>query len=124
MIQLNSPKITSLLSAFLLCAFTLLSSCVALQYGIDTQKNSQFSTFDDLGIDKEEFIRQYGLPTSKSLYNESGMKIETLYYTERVRGFLVTTEFHFVNNVLKRMEKYRIENDLQGQIDDIQQRVR
>ncbi|MDT0676635.1 hypothetical protein [Autumnicola musiva] len=102
--------------SFILLVLTLTSiqSCTSVQYGLDAQKTSKFSTFDDLGVSKEEFIKQYGPPTNKGLYQETpAEKIEKLYYTEKIKSFLVTTEFVFENNILKQMERVETKNNLQ-----------
>lgn len=106
--------ILSKYSAILLI-FTLISvfSCAPAQYGLDARENSKFSTFDNLGIAKEDFLKQYGLPTNKGLYQEtSTRKVEIWYYTERIKDFLVTTEFIFVNDTLKQMERVETSNNL------------
>lgn len=94
-----------------------------MQYGLDAQKTSRFSTFESLGIAKAEFIEQYGPPTNKGLYQRiPGHKVEKLYYTEKIKNFWVTTAFVFENDVLKQME--RIDTDynlpeLQEHLEDI-----
>lgn len=93
-------------SILLLLSLTSVVSCATFQYGFDAQENSRFSTFDNLGIAKEDFLKQYGPPTNKSLYQETpAEKVEKLYYIERIKDFLVTTEFIFKNDVLKQMER-------------------
>jgi hypothetical protein len=93
-------------SILLVLIFTSFLSCAPLQYGFDAKENSKFSTFDNLGIAKQDFIKQYGPPTNKGLYQETpAKKVEKLYYTERIKDFLVTTEFIFENDVLKQMER-------------------
>jgi len=98
----------------ILLIFTLISvfSCAPVQYGFDARENSKFSTFDNLSIAKEDFLKQYGLPTNKGLYQEtSTRKVEKLYYTEKIKDFLVTTEFIFVNDTLKQMERVETRNN-------------
>jgi hypothetical protein len=57
------------------------------------------------------------------LYQETPFKkVEKLYYTEKVKSFLVTTEFVFENNILKQMERIETKNNLQEiqqQLEDI-----
>lgn len=116
-------KLSFLITISLLLSVSI-SSCTSIQYGVDAQKKSSFSEFDDLGIAKEEFIKQYGIPTSKGLYKEGIVKVERLYYTEKLRGFLVTTVFTFEDAILKEMKKVEIKNDIQGQLDDIERQTR
>ena len=100
----------------ILLLFTLISvlSCTPLKYGFGAQENSKFSTFDNLGIAKEDFIKQYGPPTNKGLYQETpAKKVEKLYYTEKIKNFLVTTEFIFENDILKQMERVETRNNLE-----------
>ena len=105
----NSSKYCLIL---LLLIFTSTLSCVPLQYGFDAQENSKFSTFDNLGIAKEDFLKKYGTPTNKSLYQKTpAKKVEKLYYTEKIKDFLVTTEFIFENDVLKQMERVETRNN-------------
>jgi len=101
--------------SYILLILALISvfSCAPIQYGFDAQENSKFSTFDDLGIAKEDFIKQYGHPTNKGLYQETpAKKVEKLYYTEKIKDFLVTTEFIFENNLLIQMERVETRNIL------------
>lgn len=98
----------------ILLIFTLISvfSCTPVQYGFDARENSQFSTFDNLGIAKEDFLKQYGLPTNKGLSQEIPIrKAEILYYTEKIKDFLVTTEFIFINNTLTQMNRIETINN-------------
>jgi hypothetical protein len=105
----NSSKYYLIL---LLLIFTSTLSCVPLQYGYDAQENSNFSTFDNLGIAKQDFLKQYGPPTNKGLYQETPTKkVEKLYYTEKIKKFLVTTEFIFENDILKQMERVETRNN-------------
>lgn len=98
----------------LLVMFVPVFSCAPVQYGFDARANSKFSTFDGLGIAKEEFIKQYGPPTNKGMYQRTpAIKIEKLYYTEKIKSFLVTTEFIFEDNVLKKMERVETRNNFQ-----------
>lgn len=96
----------------LLLSLTSVISCATVQYGFDARGSSKFSTFDDLGIAKEEFIKQYGTPTNKGLYQMgTDKKIEKLYYTEQIKSFLVTTAFIFENNILKLMKRVETRNN-------------
>ena len=107
----NFPKYYSILLLLILTSFV---SCAPLQYGFDAQESSKFSTFDNLGIAKEDFLEQYGTPTNKGMYQVTpARKVEKLYYTERIKDFLVTTEFIFENNVLKKMERVETRNNFQ-----------
>lgn len=96
---------SKLVSILLICSLMTAFSCASVQYGFDARENSIFSTFDNLGIAKEDFIKQYGLPTNKAMSEEASGIIERLYYTERIKDFLVTTEFIFLNNSLIKMER-------------------
>lgn len=123
-INLNSKNIVSKCSfILLLLILTPVLSCTSVQYGLDAQNTSRFSTFDDLGIAKQEFIKQYGTPTNKGLFQEApAKKVEKLYYTEKIKSFLVTTEFVFENNILKQMKRIETKNNLQEiqeQLEDI-----
>ena len=101
-------------SILLILIFISLFSCAPVQYGFDARENSKFSTFDNLGIAKEDFIKQYGLPTNKGLYQETpAKKIEKLYFTEKIKDFLVTTEFIFENNILQQMERVETRNNFE-----------
>lgn len=111
----NTRYILSKSSFFLLFALLIsVLSCVPVQYGLDARENSKFSTFNGLGITKGEFIERYGPPTNKGLYQETpAKKVEKLYYTEKVRSFLVTTEFIFENDSLKQMERVETRNNFE-----------
>jgi len=92
-------------SILLICSLMSVLSCNSIQYGFDAKANSKFSTFDNLGMAKNDFIEQYGLPTNKAMSEETSGIIERLYYTERIADFLVTTEFIFLNDKLVKMER-------------------
>ncbi|MBJ7880621.1 hypothetical protein [Gelidibacter salicanalis] len=111
----NGKSILSRCSSILLIlALISVFSCAPLQYSFDARENSKFSTFDNLGIAKEDFIKQYGQPTNKGLYQQTqAKKVEKLYYTEKIKDFLVTTEFIFENNILKQMERVETRNNFQ-----------
>lgn len=96
---------SKLVSILLICSFITAFSCSSVQYGFDAREHSIFSKFNNLGIAKEDFIKQYGLPTNKAMSEEKSGIVERLYYTERIKDFLVTTEFIFLNNSLKKMER-------------------
>ncbi|MDT0644916.1 hypothetical protein RM553_18910 [Zunongwangia sp. F363] len=106
--------ITKCSSILIILTLVSVFSCAPVQYGFDARENSKFSTFDNLGIAKEDFIKQYGHPTNKGLYQEtSAKKVEKLYYTEKIKDFLVTTEFIFENDNLKQMERVETRNNFQ-----------
>ncbi len=72
---------------------------------------SRFSNFDDLGITKKKFIKKYGDPTTKDLFQDDEKNIiETLYYIEEIdydlsKSTPIITAFHFKNGVLVKQEK-------------------
>ncbi|WP_186758765.1 hypothetical protein [Echinicola salinicaeni] len=115
--------VNSSISNFIVIIFLLIStlSCTPVQYGFDARENSKFSTFDNLGVSKEDFIKEYGFPTNKGMYQEGSVtKVEKLYYTEKVKDFLVTTRFIFVNDILEQMERVETINnftEIRGQVE-------
>ncbi|MBD8489205.1 hypothetical protein IFO69_10655 [Echinicola sp. CAU 1574] len=115
---MNLSIISFITLIFILSCFY---SCTPVQYGFDAREYSKFSTFDNLGLSKEDFIKQYGPPTNKGLFQEtSATKVEKLYYTEKIKDFLVTTRFIFVNNSLEQMERVETINnftEIRGQVE-------
>lgn len=120
-ISFTHPLTTPYIMGLLLISFISLNSCVPAQYGFDAQSNSKFATFSELGIDKDAFIHQYGMPTNKGLHATSEDNvIEKLYYTEKIRSFLVTTLFVFENNVLVQMERVETGNNPQEILEQLE----
>lgn len=74
--------------------------------GISAQKentSSKFVNFEELGIQKELFIKQFGKPISKDLkHDEDRNTIETLIYKEELEKgkSIVLTKFTFKNRIL------------------------
>ena len=65
--------------------------------------SSKFVNFEELGIQKELFIKQFGRPISKDLqYDEDENTIETLIYKEELEKgkTIVLTKFTFKNRIL------------------------
>lgn len=58
----------------------------------------------EIGMDKENFIREFGKPYSASVRKkENGDSLETLFYKEEINKgvwYIVTTSFVFINNKL------------------------
>ncbi|PLB85211.1 hypothetical protein C0T31_12130 [Dysgonamonadaceae bacterium] len=71
-------------------------------YG-NSNKTSMFANFDELGMDKDSFLKKFGTPTNKEIYvDDQNNLIEVLYYTELLNydKIAVTTKFRFKNNIL------------------------
>ena len=89
--------------------FILLIYCLIAQTQIKNKDDiSIFSDFEQLGIQKEDFINQFGPPTAKDMaYDDHKNKIETLHYIEFLNVGLIDegkiillTKFTFRNNEL------------------------
>ena len=90
----------------------VLSSAVCLLFfssSFTSQKASKFNSSDiTLGMDKTEFIKNYGEPFNKdaSLTND-GKSEETLFYKEELYNgtwYIVTTAFTFVDGKLTKQK--------------------
>ena len=71
-------------------------------YG-NSNKTSMFANFDELGMDKDSFLKKFGTPTNKEIYvDDQNNLIEVLYYTELLNydKIAVTTKFRFKNGIL------------------------
>lgn len=78
-----------------------------------TNQTSIFANFDQLGMDKDSFLKKFGTPTSKEIYvDEQNNLIEVLYYTELLNYDMiaVTTKFRFKNGILIDQKKEEIAN--------------
>lgn len=72
-------------------------------------KVSVFADFEQLGILKDSFISQYGMPVAKDMVCDSHAdKIETLHYIEFLdKGkVIVNTKFIFVNKELIEQKSF------------------
>lgn len=84
-------------------------------------KNSQFSAFNDLGIEQKYFIEKYGLPTTKELYYEKDSLCEVLNFVELLDDrIVISTRFLFKNNLLYEVRSSVVEIGLSKEVlDDI-----
>jgi hypothetical protein len=79
----------------------------------NTNKTSMFANFDQLGMDKNSFLKKFGTPTNKEIYvDDQNNLIEVLYYTELLNQdwIAVTTKFRFKNGILIEQKKEEIIN--------------
>jgi outer membrane protein assembly factor BamE (lipoprotein component of BamABCDE complex) len=79
----------------------------------NTNQTSIFANFDQLGMDKDSFLKKFGTPTNKEIYvDEQNNLIEVLYYTELLNYDMiaVTTKFRFKNGILIDQKKEEIAN--------------
>lgn len=79
----------------------------------NTNKTSMFANFDQLGMDKNSFLKKFGTPTNKEIYvDDQNNLIEVLYYTELLNYDMiaVTTKFRFKNGILIDQKKEEIAN--------------
>jgi hypothetical protein len=70
-----------------------------------------FANFDELGMDKDSFLKKFGTPTNKEIYvDEQNNLIEVLYYTELLNYDMiaVTTKFRFKNGILIDQKKKKL----------------
>lgn len=109
----------SKLLAFTFTVFFLLSC--APQYRINRQ-SSVFSSINELGSTKNDFISKYGSPINKDLKENENKVIERLYYVEIIDAIIVTTSFTFLNDTLIEQSNHNMDfnskriQDLQGQV--------
>lgn len=107
----NSRKKSCLLyqkdvACYCMFAVVLFASCSTTSdfYGYgNSNKTSMFANFDELGMDKDSFLKKFGTPTNKEIYvDDQNNLIEVLYYTELLNydKIAVTTKFRFKNNIL------------------------
>jgi hypothetical protein len=84
-------KIAILSLCVLLCAPTFVNASAKPEFATDTQKTARekgkrlsvFADFERLGMNKEEFLGEFGLPTFKKIARDAkGDELETLYYIE------------------------------------------
>lgn len=90
--------------ACIIFLFALFYSTLNAQITVkDKNKNSVFADFEQLGMQKEDFLKQFGLPTTKDLYvDENNHAVEVLYYAEILEkgNVIVVTGLTFSNNQL------------------------
>lgn len=89
--------------SFFLLVFIVVSLSAFTQNVIESKYSSVFANFNQLGISKEVFIKEFGNPTAKDMsYDQDKNKNEVLYYIENFKkeGFLIITKFTFKNNEL------------------------
>ena len=86
---------------FLIVIVSLLQSCGVrtLETSV-SERLSKFAKIDVLGIDKYDFLSEYGDPESKDLEEIEGVLKEDLYYMENIRGMFVLTKVSFLNSKL------------------------
>jgi hypothetical protein len=94
----------------------LFASCSTTSdfYGYsNSNQTSMFANFDELGMDKDSFLKKFGTPTNKEIYvDDQNNLIEVLYYTELLNydKIAVTTKFRFKNGILIDQKKEEIAN--------------
>lgn len=105
--------------AFIFILILNLSSCRVFQYGNEYPEVSRFNSINSVGIAKDDFIREYGQPNHKGIEMKQDTSIERLYYTEKLKNTIVTTEFTFKNNKLSKMAISEIIGNFQPYMDSI-----
>jgi hypothetical protein len=73
-----------------------------------SERLSKFAKIDVLGIDKYDFLSEYGDPESKDLEEIEGGVKEDLYYMENIRGMFVLTKVSFLNSKLTSIKTNKI----------------
>ncbi|MDM1348665.1 hypothetical protein HX017_17290 [Myroides marinus] len=86
----------------------LMASCSSVSTPVKNE--SKFLNFITLGVSKEQIIEKYGNPLSIGVSENT----EILYYSEKLKDFIVTTEFIFENKKLKEKKVSKIENSYQS----------
>ena len=113
------PSFMSKLLAFTFIVFFLLSC--SPQYKIIRQ-SSVFSSINELGSAKNDFISKYGSPINKDIKESENKVLERLYYVEIIDAIIVTTSFTFLNDTLIEQSNHNMDfnskilQDLQGQV--------
>lgn len=96
-------KYSQMKKSFFLLVFVVISSSAFTQNVIDSKISSVFANFNQLGVSKEIFIKEFGNPIAKDMsYDKDKNKNEVLYYIEKFKkeDFLIITKFTFINNEL------------------------
>jgi len=73
-----------------------------------SERLSKFAKIDVLGINKYDFLSEYGDPESKDLEEVEGVLKEDLYYMENIRGMFVLTKVSFLNSKLTSIKTNKI----------------
>lgn len=94
---------------FLIVIVSLLQSCGVrtLETSV-SERLSKFAKIDVLGINKYDFLSEYGDPESKDLEEIEGVLKEDLYYMENIRGMFVLTKVSFLNSKLTSIKTNKI----------------
>ena len=94
---------------FLIVIVSLFQSCGVrtLETSV-SERLSKFAKIDVLGIDKYDFLSEYGDPESKDLEEIEGVLKEDLYYMENIRGMFVLTKVSFLNSKLTSIKTNKI----------------
>ncbi|MCT1530939.1 hypothetical protein M3B46_08040 [Sphingobacterium daejeonense] len=94
---------------FLILIVSLFQSCGVrtLETSV-SERLSKFAKIDVLGIDKYDFLSEYGDPESKDLEEIEGVLKEDLYYMENIRGMFVLTKVSFLNSKLTSIKTNKI----------------
>jgi hypothetical protein len=94
---------------FLILIVSLFQSCGVrtLEKSV-SERLSKFAKIDVLGIDKYDFLSEYGDPESKDLEEIEGVLKEDLYYMENIRGMFVLTKVSFLNSKLNSIKTNKI----------------
>lgn len=108
----------------LLLLLILIVSCKAFQYGTEYPKSSKFSNLNLIGKSKEDFVSEFGAPTSTALKTEKDNVYEKLYYAETLQNVTITTEFTFKSNVLAETKIFHIGDNIQPLIDSLRWEIR
>lgn len=96
---------------FLILIVSLFQSCAVQPRTLETsvsERLSKFAKIDVLGIDKYDFLSEYGDPESKDLEEIEGGIKEDLYYMENIRGMFVLTKVSFLNSKLTSIKTNKI----------------
>lgn|GEM_PF-3462507 len=94
---------------FLILIVSLFQSCGVrtLETSV-SERLSKFAKIDVLGINKYDFLSEYGDPESKDLEEVEGVLKEDLYYMENIRGMFVLTKVSFLNSKLTSIKTNKI----------------
>lgn len=94
---------------FLILIVSLFQSCGVrtLETSV-SERLSKFAKIDVLGINKYDFLSEYGDPESKDLEEIEGVLKEDLYYMENIRGMFVLTKVSFLNSKLTSIKTNKI----------------
>ncbi|EIJ37108.1 MULTISPECIES: hypothetical protein [Flavobacteriaceae] len=114
-------KYSHQLIIILICCLT---SCKALEYGHNYPATSKFNDIETLTYSKEDFITTYGEPTCKTIETLDNIPNEKLFYVEKLKNVVVTTQFIFINDTIKKMEIFKIEENIQPYMDSLRREIR